>query len=1184
MKKFIRILSVFVLFVFSFLSVVSCKNPQTSETESTSTPSTSETEYTYTLNKTELALMVGGSETLTVNVSPEKEITPEFVSSNSEVATVTSAGVVTAVAEGNAIITVTVDGQQLTCAVSVEAEEVVYEYTLNFKSLSLEEGQTKKLMVLVDPEKEIEPTFASSNNEIATVDASGVVTAVSAGEAIVTASVDGQQLTCSVTVTAKPIEYTYALNETDVDLYLGQTKQLEVVVSPEKEDVVPSWESLDPTVATVSTTGLISAVNVGETSIKVTVDGKELVCEVSVLSLVTVDSVKVEDIAGQKIDLTNLSNELDTLYYEHYSDGGVNAMINAQDLIISNSVETGASNFYDYKAAMMWSNANNTRAYDHNTKGCCYGGGFVADVLIDENTKQIRVYTGAWRANGVAELYVNDTRIAQSQSWSAAEDGVARYVEFNVSALSEITVTVKIVCEQAGENGNVSMVAMAVLGENKTVQTTEVAMTKTEMTGHNTWHIDLTQRGNVDWYYVNGHNDGEKSPDRKANGTAIDITPIKGNGFWDYKAAFTWSDGTVVAANPTDDDIPFGINNGKCDGSMSVDVTVNASTKHVYLYVGGYESTYYVHAIDSKGNIIYSTHLHDGQGGTTYAYELDFAVNATTEEKLSFIVYRIGGGNVSLAAVAVSDRDLVYSYSLNKENVALEMGQTDKLVLSADPMREVNATFASLNENVVTVAAGGTITAVGIGSTQVKVSFDGQEFVCNVEVKYSYALNKDQLALDLGNSDTLVVSSNPQSEVVVEWSSLNPQVATVENGVVKAVGKGEATIVAKIGDKELVCQVLVSSDVVVTGVTMEDAAGTHYYLPNLSNTLDTLYYEHYSNKGVDSPMNKQDLIVSNTIEQGSDFWDYKGIFDWDNSDLSTAWYGNTHGKHTNGASPDAVATINVDANVKEIWVFTGAWQGTGKVTVSLNGSQIAESEQFTAQGDGIARLVKIQLNITAPAQIVVKAEVVALTGGNVSNVAIAILGNNTNSATTTVTHNGQTRLTSYNDSYVNLTERGTKDWYYHNYEHNPDYMKDGSGAIIRDSIKIENNGKMWDFRAAFGWTNGTVNETSPIDNDCDNKGTNNAADGAYINMDVAVDATVQHVYLYVGGWESKYYVQVVDSKGNILINQLITEAQGGTYLAYEVDFAINAPQGETLTFIVYRVSGGNCALAAVAVA
>ena len=125
---------------------------------------------------------------------------------------------------------------------------------------------------------------------------------------------------------------------------------------------------------------------------------------------------------------------------------------------------------------------------------------------------------------------------------------------------------------------------------------------------------------------------------------------------------------------------------------------------------------------------------------------------------------------------------------------------------------------------------------------------------------------------------------------------------------------------------------------------------------------------------------------------------------------------------------------------------------------------------------------------------------------------------------------------------------------------------------------------MWDFRAAFGWTNGTVNEPSPIDNDCDNKGTNNAADGAYINMDVAVDATVQHVYLYVGGWESKYYVQAIDSKGNIVINQLIAEPQGGTYLAYEVDFVINATQNDTLTFIVYRVTGGYCALAAVAVA
>ena len=1181
MKKFIRILSAFVLFVFSFLAVVSCKQPQTSGTEST--PSTEE-EHTYTLNKTELALMVGGSETLTVNVSPEKEIAPEFASSNSEVATVSNEGVVVAVAEGSATITVTVDGEELTCAVTVTAKPIEYTYALNFTSVSLEEEQTKKLMVLVDPEKEISPVFASADPNVATVDETGLISAIAAGTTSIKVTVDGQELVCAVTVTAKPIEYTYALNKTEFELYLGEKLQLEVEVEPAKE-IVPSWETSNASILEVSATGEVLAVGVGEATIKATVDGQELTCAINVLSAVTVENSKVEDIAGQTIDLTNLSSELNTLYYEHYSGDGVNAKLNAQDLIVSNSIETGASGFSDYKATMSWSNGSNIRAYDVNHNGLCSGAGAVAEVLVDENVKQIRIYTGAWRAEGHAEIWLGETLLASSEKWSASDDGIARYVEFNLTATKASTITVKVIANATGDSGNTSMVAMAIMGENKNAPTTTVDVHKTEMTSHNDCRIDLTQHGNVDWYYVNGGADGsEKAPDRKAGGTAIDISPIKGGGFWDYKAAFTWSDGTVVQSNPSDDDIPFGINNGKCDGAMSVDVTVNATTKHVYLYVGGWSSTYYINVIDSKGNIIYNQHLHDGVNGVTYAYELDFAVNAAAEEKLSFIVYRIGGGNVSLTAVAVSDKDLDYVYALNKENVSLVMGQTEKLVLTANPVRDIEVTFESANEAIVTVASDGTITPVGIGSTQVKAKSNGVEYVCEVVVGYSYSLNKDQLALDLGNSDTLVVTSNPQSEVVVEWSSLNPAVATVENGVVKAVGKGEATIVAKIGDKELVCQVLVSSDVVVTGVTMEDAANTHYYLPNLSNTLDTLYYEHYSNKGVDSPMNREDLIVSNTIEQGSDFWDYKGIFDWDNSDLSTAWYGNTHGKHTNGASPDAVATINVDANVKEIWVFTGAWQGTGKVTVTVNGSQIAESEQFKAEGDGIARLVKIQLNITAPAQIIVKAEVVELTGGNVSNVAIAILGNNPTPATTTVTHNGQTRLTSYNDSYVNLTERGTKDWYYHNYEHNPDYMKDGSGAIIRDSIEVENNGKMWDFRAAFGWTNGTVNETSPIDDDCDNKGTNNAADGAYINMDVAVDATVQHVYLYVGGWESKYYIQAIDSKGNVVINQLIAEPQGGTYLAYEVDFAINATQNETLTFIVYRVTGGNCALAAVAVA
>lgn len=59
-------------------------------------------------------------------------------------------------------------------------------------------------------------------------------------------------------------------------------------------------------------------------------------------------------------------------------------------------------------------------------------------------------------------------------------------------------------------------------------------------------------------------------------------------------------------------------------------------------------------AVDSKGNIIFNEKMHDEVSGQTFAYEADFAVTASAEEKITFIIYRTTGSNCSLAAVAVS--------------------------------------------------------------------------------------------------------------------------------------------------------------------------------------------------------------------------------------------------------------------------------------------------------------------------------------------------------------------------------------------------------------------------------------------------------------------------------------------------------------------------------------------------
>ena len=161
------------------------------------------------LDKTELSMTVGENATLTATVMPanadNKAVT--WSSNNTSVATVDNTGKVTAVAAGSAVITVTTTdgGKTATCTVTVTNPDIpVQSVSLNKTELSLIIGENATLIATVLPENAVNKavTWSSSNTAIATVDANGKVTAVAAGEAIITVTTTdgGKTATCTVTV------------------------------------------------------------------------------------------------------------------------------------------------------------------------------------------------------------------------------------------------------------------------------------------------------------------------------------------------------------------------------------------------------------------------------------------------------------------------------------------------------------------------------------------------------------------------------------------------------------------------------------------------------------------------------------------------------------------------------------------------------------------------------------------------------------------------------------------------------------------------------------------------------------------------------------------------------------------------------------------------------------------------
>ena len=164
---------------------------------------------TITINKTEIELARGKSETLTAIVSSENDYdkTVTWSSSDPNVATVDkNTGKVTAVKAGTATITAeTVNGKTAECKVTVKPSAIMPEkITINKNEIELAKGKSEILTTIISPENAYDKsvTWSSSDTSVAEVGKNnGKVKAVKAGSATITAkTVNGKTATCKVTV------------------------------------------------------------------------------------------------------------------------------------------------------------------------------------------------------------------------------------------------------------------------------------------------------------------------------------------------------------------------------------------------------------------------------------------------------------------------------------------------------------------------------------------------------------------------------------------------------------------------------------------------------------------------------------------------------------------------------------------------------------------------------------------------------------------------------------------------------------------------------------------------------------------------------------------------------------------------------------------------------------------------
>ena len=280
------------------------------------------------LNKNELTLEKGASEVLTVSFTPDDASNKElsWSSSNTDVVTV-SDGKVTAVSFGTADIIVKCGDLSDKCVVTVAG--AVTSFWLNTYSVTLAKGKTFTLEATFEPSGSYaEITWVSSDESVATVN-NGVITAVGRGEAVITAKVGTLEASCDVNVVIIPTSV--SINETEVNLIVGETKQLSFTVTPSDAALsIDGYSSVywscyndnysDPKIATVNNNNnVVTGVAYGKGTLTVKIGnyyGDEWVEVVSEACPISVDLPS--NPPSGSVDMGTVVRGSDRVYYRVY--------------------------------------------------------------------------------------------------------------------------------------------------------------------------------------------------------------------------------------------------------------------------------------------------------------------------------------------------------------------------------------------------------------------------------------------------------------------------------------------------------------------------------------------------------------------------------------------------------------------------------------------------------------------------------------------------------------------------------------------------------------------------------------------------------------------------------------------------------------------------------------------------
>jgi uncharacterized protein YjdB len=275
---------------------------------------------TVTVSLSASTIQVGQSETVSASGADQNGASISvgsvtWSSSSPAVASVSAAGAITAVAAGQTIITAAAgikSGQSTLTVIPVPVASV----TVSPATANILVGATQQLTATTLDAGNATltgrtVTWSSSDATKASVSSTGLVTAVTAGSATITASSEGKNGSSTITVLGNPVA-SVAVTPSTASMSVSFTQQFTATVLDGGGNVLSgrtiTWSSSDATKATVTASGLVTAVAVGSSTITATSEGKSGTAAVTVtlasVATVTILPVSASVAAGSTVVLT----------------------------------------------------------------------------------------------------------------------------------------------------------------------------------------------------------------------------------------------------------------------------------------------------------------------------------------------------------------------------------------------------------------------------------------------------------------------------------------------------------------------------------------------------------------------------------------------------------------------------------------------------------------------------------------------------------------------------------------------------------------------------------------------------------------------------------------------------------------------------------------------------------------